>query len=99
MVFPNDEATQFQLNINYYVSLVSFVILYYDHALTLPAEIQRFWIRGSLTWPTFLFFANRYLAFLGHFPVILQTFWNSPDLVRKLTMLVGASYWLPNHHS
>jgi len=86
MIAPPGEAIQFQLNINYYVSLVSFVILYYDHALTLPSEIQRFWARGPLTWPTFLFFVNRYLAFLGHFPVILEAFWNTSDSPRKIAM-------------
>ena len=65
---------------------ITLAILYYDHALTLPAEIQRFWIRGSLTWPTLLFFVNRYLAFFGHFPVILQTFWNSSDLHHKFAV-------------
>jgi len=86
MASSDDKKMEFQVNINQYVSLVSFVILYYDHALTLPSEIQRFWIRGSLTWPTLLFFVNRYLAFFGHFPVILQTFWNSSDLHHKFAI-------------
>ena len=72
------------------------VILYYDHALTLPAEIQRVWIRGSLTWPTLLFFVNRYLAFFGHFPVILQSFWNSSDLPHKLAVSI-LSYAIEQH--
>ena len=65
---------------------ITLVILYYDHALTLPAEIQRFWMRDLLTWPTILFLVNRYLAFFGHFPVILQSFWNSSDLPHKFTV-------------
>jgi len=62
------------------------VILYYDHALTLPMEIQRFWIRGPFTWATFFFFMNRYLAFLGHIPVIMQVFWDPSDLSHKFTV-------------
>lgn len=90
--------------INYYVSLVSFgkcvhlvydvqsklrisVILYYDHALTLPMEIQRFWMRG-FTWATMFFFINRYLAFLGHIPVIIQVFWRTSDLSYKFTVSI-----------
>ncbi|KIM74120.1 hypothetical protein PILCRDRAFT_14678 [Piloderma croceum F 1598] len=83
MVSSDDKATQKQLTINYYVSLVSFVILYYDHALTLPMEIQRFWIRG-FTWATLFFFINRYLAFLGHIPVIMEVFWNFWQTCRLL---------------
>jgi hypothetical protein len=64
------------------------VILYYDHALTLHMEIQRFWIRGSFTWATFFFFLNRYLAFLGHIPVIVQSFWDPSDLSHKFTVSI-----------
>lgn len=90
--------------INYYVSLVSFgkcvhlvydvlsklrisVILYYDHTLTLPMEIQRFWIRG-FTWAKLFFFINRYLAFLGHIPVIMQVFWSPSNLSHKFTVSI-----------
>jgi hypothetical protein len=64
------------------------VILYYDHALTLHMEIQRFWIRSSFTWATFFFFLNRYLAFLGHIPVIVQSFWDPSDLSHKFTVSI-----------
>ena len=93
--------------INYYVSLVSFgkcvhlvcdvlskltipVILYYDHALTLSMEIQRFWIR-RFTWATLFFFINRYLAFLGHIPVIIQVFWSPSNLSHKFTVSIHSS--------
>ena len=62
------------------------VILYYDHALTLHEEIQRYWIRAPLTWATFFFFLNRYLAFLGHIPIIMDIFWNISNLPRKATV-------------
>jgi hypothetical protein len=73
----------FQLNVTHYFPLVSYVILYYDYLLTLPLEIQRFWTLRTFSWATFFFFFNRYLAILGHIPVILLTFWNSADLAYK----------------
>lgn len=65
---------------------ITLVILYYDHASTLQMEIERFWNRGPYTWPTFFFFLNRYLAFLGHFPVIIESFWTSTDIQHKSTV-------------
>ena len=64
------------------------VILYYDHALTLHMEIQRFWNRGSFKWGTFFFFLNRYLAFLGHIPVIVQYFWDPSDISYKFIVSI-----------
>jgi hypothetical protein len=46
-------------------------------------EIQRFWILRSFSWAGFFFFLNRYLAVLGHIPVIMLSFWNSGDLAHK----------------
>jgi hypothetical protein len=83
MVSPDDQTTLAQLKANQYVNVAAFVILYYDHALTLSMEIQRFWTRGPFTWATFFFFVNRYLAFLGYFPVVLWVFWDPSDLPYK----------------
>jgi len=83
MVSPGDSETVFQLNVNYYFHLVSYVILYYDYVLTLPMEIERFWTLRSFSWAAFFFFLNRYLAVLGHIFIILQTFWNTADLALK----------------
>ncbi|KDQ60376.1 hypothetical protein JAAARDRAFT_32772 [Jaapia argillacea MUCL 33604] len=70
------ESIATQLNVNYYFSLVAFVVLYYDFILTFPSEIERFW-SGGFSWAALLFFINRYLSMLGHVPVILQTFWQT----------------------
>jgi len=85
MVSPDDWTILAPLDTNNYLSFIAFVILYYDHVLTLSMEIQRFWTRGPFTWATFFFFANRYLAFLGYFPVILRIFWDPSDLLYKFT--------------
>ncbi len=50
------------------------VILYYDHFITLPSEIDRFWCTGSHTWASIVFLANRYVALLGHLPLFYVIF-------------------------
>ncbi|TBU31242.1 hypothetical protein BD311DRAFT_776228 [Dichomitus squalens] len=48
-------------------------ILYYDYALTIVAEVERFWMRRwSLV--SLIFFLNRYLSLLGHIPVAYELF-------------------------
>ncbi|KAF8072079.1 hypothetical protein FPV67DRAFT_1483847 [Lyophyllum atratum] len=69
-------SIQTQLNHSNYINLVSFVILYYDYALTLPAEVQRFW-SSPLSWAPSFFYVNRYLALFGHIPVMIQYYWDS----------------------
>jgi hypothetical protein len=52
-------------------------LLDYDYFLTLGSEIEGFWKRRfyyRLTWSSFLFFANRYLAPLGYIPIALELF-------------------------
>lgn len=61
-----------QLNLSNYINLVSFVILYYDYALTLPAEVERFWSSKSLSWASSFFYVNRYLSLFGHIPVMIK---------------------------
>jgi len=82
MVSPNDQEV-FQINVNHYFPLISYVILYYDYVLTLPTEIRRFWTLQSFSWAAFFFFLNRYLAVLGRIPVVMETFWNPADLAHK----------------
>jgi hypothetical protein len=58
------------------------VILYYDYLLTLPLECSRYW--GSrITLASGFFYLNRYLALLGHIPVVFRYFWTSsyPDRI------------------
>ncbi|KAG6905712.1 hypothetical protein DXG01_001159, partial [Tephrocybe rancida] len=58
-----------------YINLVSFTILYYDYALTLPAEIDRFWTSRTISWVSVFYYLNRYLTLFGHIPVMLQDYW------------------------
>ncbi|KAI0294108.1 hypothetical protein B0F90DRAFT_1670576 [Multifurca ochricompacta] len=59
----------------YFSRLIAFSILYYDYIITLSAEVEFFWPKKRrLTWPSALFLLNRYLAILGHIPVIFEVF-------------------------
>ncbi|KAF7349433.1 hypothetical protein MSAN_01733200 [Mycena sanguinolenta] len=64
---------QIQLNVHDYISLVAFTLLYYDFCLTIPREVSRYW-GTRLTWPTFLFYLNRYASISGTAPVIVEYF-------------------------
>jgi hypothetical protein len=70
------------------------VILYYDYALTLPDEAERFWATRSITWASFFFYVNRYLCLLGHIPVMVQYYWDarrSAEVRIHLFVSCGAS--------
>ncbi|KAH0589999.1 hypothetical protein H2248_000180 [Termitomyces sp. 'cryptogamus'] len=88
----NDAAASIrsQLNSNNYIDLVSFTLLYYDYALTLPAEIDRFWSTRSLSWTSTFFYLNRYLSLFGHIPAIVRDFWMpvSSDKVKVFAILL-----------
>ncbi|ETW76079.1 hypothetical protein HETIRDRAFT_330400, partial [Heterobasidion irregulare TC 32-1] len=51
---------------------LSLVILYYDHLITLPAEVSRIWSRARSK-PALWFFLNRYVPFLAHIIVVVFT--------------------------
>ncbi|KAJ7463876.1 hypothetical protein B0H11DRAFT_2052587 [Mycena galericulata] len=68
---------QAQLNSSYYLSAISFTILFYDYFLTLHWGTK-------ITWPTGLFFANRYGTLLGNIPIVFQSFWTTPGTPNKL---------------
>ncbi|TDL15688.1 hypothetical protein BD410DRAFT_100207 [Rickenella mellea] len=59
-----------------YLSLASITILYYDHIMTLPTEIERIW-RPKLSPVSVIFLLNRYIACIGYVPIIFF-FFNSP---------------------
>ncbi|KDQ60366.1 hypothetical protein JAAARDRAFT_67915 [Jaapia argillacea MUCL 33604] len=61
----------------HYITIISLGILYYDYALTLSMEVERFW-RGGFSRASFLFFLNRYLGLSGHIPTVIQTFCSAP---------------------
>ncbi|KAJ7484803.1 hypothetical protein B0H11DRAFT_2018792 [Mycena galericulata] len=74
---------QAQLNSSYYLSAISFTILFYDYFLTLHWETSRYW-GTKITWPSGLFFANRYGTLLGNIPIVFQSFWTTPGTTDKL---------------
>ncbi|KAJ7214475.1 hypothetical protein GGX14DRAFT_444025 [Mycena pura] len=78
-------ATQHQLNANYYFSLVSLTLLFYDYFLTLGWEVSRYW-RLHLTAPSILFFVNRYGMLFGSIPVVLESVWTAESTPRKLAV-------------
>ncbi|KAK6966310.1 hypothetical protein R3P38DRAFT_3155561 [Favolaschia claudopus] len=70
--------TPADLSSSHFLGAISFALLFYDYLLTLDLEISRYW--GSrFSWPTVLFFINRYGALLGNVPVIVQKFWSAPE--------------------
>ncbi|TFY61762.1 hypothetical protein EVG20_g6934 [Dentipellis fragilis] len=86
-----------ELQIPYYLSTIYFVILYYDYLLTLPAEVKLFWLRSRrLSWPSVLFFVNRYGALLGHIPLMVEVLIFPSDLtlvgIITCAMRVSAIY-------
>ncbi|KAJ7214446.1 hypothetical protein GGX14DRAFT_610907 [Mycena pura] len=60
-------------------------LLFYDYFLTLDWELARYWCR-AITWPTVLFFANRYGTLLGNIPIVILNFWTAPASPNKILM-------------
>lgn len=56
-------------------SSVPLAILYYDYALMVSTEIERFWKTFTLNWVSFLYVANRFLSLFGHIPVLVIYFY------------------------
>ncbi|KAF5374891.1 hypothetical protein D9758_000513 [Tetrapyrgos nigripes] len=56
------------------VELASFIILYYDYALTFPDEVEFFWKRSCRAFFAILFYTNRYLSVFGNLPHFLVRF-------------------------
>ena len=73
------------------ISLAFKALLYYDYTLTFGAEVSRFWRCrvGRHSWGTVGFFLNRYLAILGHIPVIWEFFGSENYSVSRIS--VGAA--------
>ncbi|KAJ7773976.1 hypothetical protein B0H16DRAFT_1510583 [Mycena metata] len=55
-----------------YCHVIGISILYYDHLITLDAEINYIWKRRTLS--AYLFFVNRYLGFFSNIPVGILPF-------------------------
>jgi hypothetical protein len=54
--------------------MIEAVLLYYDYFLTLSDEVDRFWHPGPHSWASIIFFANRYIALLGHLPFVWSVY-------------------------
>ncbi|KAG6917416.1 hypothetical protein DXG01_002685 [Tephrocybe rancida] len=87
------------LNGNNYLNLASFTILYYDYALTLPAEIDRFWSTRTISWVSGFYYLNRYLTLFGHIPAMVHYYstFEGPSMAQAivgilLTMRTYALY-------
>jgi len=65
-------------------SLTAYVILFYDYFLTLPMEVDRYWCPGSHTWASALFLVIRYVALLGHVPLLYRMFGDPCEVMRML---------------
>ncbi|KAJ7728700.1 hypothetical protein DFH07DRAFT_850965 [Mycena maculata] len=79
----NAAEIQSQLNSNYYFNIISFTLLFYDYFLTLDWEISRYW-GTPFSWPSTLFFLNRYGTLLGNIPVVIQYFWSLESTPQKI---------------
>ncbi|TCD60507.1 hypothetical protein EIP91_009953 [Steccherinum ochraceum] len=69
------------VTLNNYLLTSAVVVLYWDYLLTLPDEIKLYW-QGKqkiLSWAPVFFFVNRYLALLGHIPVMIEFFTKLPE--------------------
>ncbi|KAG6907218.1 hypothetical protein DXG01_009874 [Tephrocybe rancida] len=73
-------------------------ILYYDYALTLPAEIDRFWSTRTISWVSGFYYLNRYLTLFGHIPVMVQQYWafEGPSVTQAIVgiLLIMRTYAL-----
>ncbi|KAJ7429735.1 hypothetical protein B0H11DRAFT_2141420 [Mycena galericulata] len=78
----SDIQTEVDLNGMYYLNAITFTLLFYDYFLTFEWEISRYW-GSEITWPTVLFFLNRYGSLLGNIPVVIQFFWITPSTPQK----------------
>jgi hypothetical protein len=56
------------------LSLSAYIILFYDYVLTLPMEVDRYWCAGSHTWASTVFLGIRYLALVGHVPLLYHIY-------------------------
>ncbi|KAN0136075.1 hypothetical protein V8E53_005935 [Lactarius tabidus] len=76
MTLPIHETTGIgkQLHLNYVLTSFPLAILYYDYALTFAREVEYFWPNPyrSGSWVSAVFFLNRYIAILGHIPILVS---------------------------
>ena len=74
-IFPAIKLPFPALRFFFFFCLAPAAILYYDYALTLATEIERFWPpKRRLGWASCTFLINRYISVVGHVPVFAQSF-------------------------
>lgn len=56
------------------LKLYNTVVLFYDYALTFSLEVDLFWTKSRLTWPSFFFLLSRYSALIIHIPIAVEFF-------------------------
>nr|GAT48528.1 predicted protein [Mycena chlorophos] len=97
------EATiRYQIAVSRYLVFSPFVVLIYDHLLTLDDEVARYWPRrrrdGSgeqdnrLTFGSVLFFLNRYTALLGTIPVLAEFLLSTDDPAKHSVCAAFTTY-------
>ncbi|KAJ7773831.1 hypothetical protein B0H16DRAFT_1510147 [Mycena metata] len=65
-------------NINAYLSLAAFTILFYDYCLTVDQEVLAYW-GAARTWARSLFYVNRYVSIGASLPVVVEYFWTTEN--------------------
>ncbi|KAJ6475539.1 hypothetical protein C8R45DRAFT_1010312 [Mycena sanguinolenta] len=73
-----DTEIQQQFEISRYVVLIPFTILAYEYILTFRLEVERYWGTG-FTWPTVLFYVNRYSTLFGTVPILAEMLLTTTD--------------------
>ncbi|KAJ7152686.1 hypothetical protein C8R43DRAFT_1003280 [Mycena crocata] len=74
----SDAQIQTDLFISRYLIFIPFTIVLYDYVLTVEQEVARYW-GTRLTWPTFLFYLNRYTALFGTIPILVEFLLTNSD--------------------
>ncbi|KAF7343841.1 hypothetical protein MSAN_01965400 [Mycena sanguinolenta] len=87
---PSDISTE--LNSAHYLGAISFTLLFYDFLLTLDLEVSRYW-GARISWPTALFFVNRYGTLFGNVPVVMEQFWTAPSTAEKIRICQQLQYY------
>ncbi|KAF5364588.1 hypothetical protein D9758_005589 [Tetrapyrgos nigripes] len=86
-----DASTLYDFRLDNYLYLLATVILYYDYLLTLDDEIELVW-KTPLRKGHLLFFANRYLPFVGSVVGTLLLFYPSLNDAVRIFCVVSFPY-------
>lgn len=76
------------VRIHYYIQLISFVILWYDHIITFPLEVKAVWGR-PMSANSVLYLVNRYLASAGNAAFLAIGFLTLSDKNCQIASLWG----------